>query len=470
MRTGGRGPVLSIANRLALLFGVITLGVIAVVYVYVVPQLESSLRAQRLRTLAATAKNSYGQIRSDVVNGADVRQLNRDVRAAADAASARVTLLTINRTAAGPQSVPVSDSTSQIKLDLDFAVALDAATSGKVATGSEAGDTGRVGEAAVPIRYKHAVGAVVVFSDPLADVEANVALIRRRILTAGALALIAALLAGYWVARALSRRVKRLEVAAGRVARGDFAARFPVDSADELGQLALALDRMQRQLAELDSARKRFIATASHELRTPIFSLGGFLELLADEDLDEETRRSFVQEIREQVDRLGKLATDLLDLSRLEAGSLELRPERTDVADIARMVAGEFAPAAAQRSSQLRLDLPGEPLEATCDPERVAQIMRILIDNALRHTPDRTSVSVSASRNGGGVRMAVVDAGPGIKRGELERVFEPFYTSDDQRGSGLGLAIARELAERMEGRLGASSIPGRTTFTLELPV
>jgi two-component system, OmpR family, sensor kinase len=351
MRTAGRGPVLSIANRLALLFGVITLGVIAVVYVYVVPQLESSLRAQRLRTLAATAKNSYSQVRSDVVNGADVRQLNRDVRAAADAASARVTLLTINRTAAGLQSVPVSDSTSQIKLDLDFAVALDAATSGKVATGSEAGDAGRVGEAAVPIRYKHSVGAVVVFSDPLADVEANVSLIRRRILTAGALALIAALLAGYWVARALSRRVKRLEVAAGRVARGDFGARFPVDSADELGQLALALDRMQRQLAELDSARKRFIATASHELRTPIFSLGGFLELLADEDLDEETRRSFVLEIREQVDRLGKLATDLLDLSRLEAGSLELRPERTDVADIARMVAGEFAPAAAQRSS-----------------------------------------------------------------------------------------------------------------------
>src|SRR5690348_6838219 len=131
MRTTGRGPVLSIANRLALLFGVITLGVIAVVYVYVVPQLESSLRSQRLQTLAATAKNSYSQIRADVVTGADVRELNRDVQAAADAASARVTLLTINRTPEGLQSVPVSDSTSQIKLDLDFAVAVDAATSGK---------------------------------------------------------------------------------------------------------------------------------------------------------------------------------------------------------------------------------------------------------------------------------------------------------------------------------------------------
>jgi two-component system OmpR family sensor kinase len=129
----------------------------------------------------------------------------------------------------------------------------------------------------------------------------------------------------------------------------------------------------------------------------------------------------------------------------------------------------EFAPAAAQRESDVELELPGGPLEATCDPERLAQIMRILIDNALRHTPDGTAVFVSAARNGAGVKLAVADSGPGIKRGELERVFEPFYTSDDARGSGLGLAIARELAERMNGRLAAASRPGRTTFSLELP-
>jgi two-component system, OmpR family, sensor kinase len=462
--------VLSIANRLALLFGAITLGAIGVVYIYVVPPLESALRGQRLQTLADTGKRSVGVVRSDVVNGVDVRVLDRDVRAAAEAASARVTLLIINRTPAGLQAVPQSDSNTQVEIrDLQFAVAIDAATSGKVAVGYEAGDAGRVGEAALPIRFRGSVGAVVVFSGPLTDVEDNVGLIRRRILAAGALALIGALLAGYWVARALSRRVKRLEVAAGRVARGDFTARFPADSADELGQLARALDRMQRQLAELDSARKRFIATASHELRTPIFSLGGFLELIADEELDDETRRSFVHEIRGQVDRLGKLATDLLDLSRLEAGSLELRPEPTDLAAICRTVAGEFAPAAAQSSSALELELPRGRLRATCDPERLAQIMRILIDNALRHTPDGTRVVVSAARDGDTARLAVSDSGPGIKRADLERIFEPFVTSDDARGSGLGLAIARELAERMSGRLQATSMPGRTTFSLELP-
>jgi len=122
------------------------------------------------------------------------------------------------------------------------------------------------------------------------------------------------------------------------VSHGDFTARFDVGARDELGRLARTLDNMQRQLAELETARSRFIATASHELRTPIFSLAGFVELLEDEELDEDTRRQFLGQIREQTDRLQNLAAELLDLSRLEAGSLELRPEATDVGELARTV------------------------------------------------------------------------------------------------------------------------------------
>ena len=137
----------------------------------------------------------------------------------------------------------------------------------------------------------------------LDEVDANVALIRRQILLSGGIALVIALAAGYLVARALSQRVGRLEQAARQVASGDFSNPIRADSDDELGQLAAAFDDMQHQLAQLDRARKQFIATASHELRTPIFSLGGFLELLADEDLDEETRRQFLDQVRGQVDR-----------------------------------------------------------------------------------------------------------------------------------------------------------------------
>ena len=166
--------------------------------------------------------------------------------------------------------------------------------------------------------------------------------------------------------------------------------------------------------------------------------------------------------MREQIERLSRLATELLDLSRLEAGSLELRPEPTDVHQLARDVAGEFTPLAAQRGSELRVQLAGEAIEIECDPERVAQVVRILIDNALMHTPTGTGVVVSAARENGQVTLEVSDSGLGIRRQTMPHIFEPFFTSDDRaQGAGLGLAIARELAERMSGELSVRSVPGR---------
>jgi signal transduction histidine kinase len=254
------------------------------------------------------------------------------------------------------------------------------------------------------------------------------------------------------------------------VSAGDFTDPIRVDSDDELGQLAAAMDDMQAQLARLDRARKQFIASASHELRTPIFSLGGFLELLADEDLDEDTRRQFLEQLQGQVERLRNLATELLDLSRLEAGALELRPEPTDIGQLARDVAAEFTPAASRHGADVQLDLAQDPIELECDPERVAQVLRILLDNALVHTPEGTGVRVSAARENGQVRLEVSDHGLGIKRQNMPHIFEPFFTSNDEaQGAGLGLAIARELADRMHGELTVRSAPGRTTFSLELP-
>ena len=202
---------------------------------------------------------------------------------------------------------------------------------------------------------------MAVFTDSLDDVQASVELIRRRILVAGAIALVLAALGGYVVARALTDRIKRLERAARKVAAGDFSNAIHADSDDELGQLAATFDDMQRQLARLDTARKQFIASASHELRTPIFSLGGFLELLEDEELDEETRAQFLSQLRGQVARMRKLATELLDLSRLESGALELRTEPTDVGQLAREVAGEFTPAVGAHDAELQVHAAPRP-------------------------------------------------------------------------------------------------------------
>lgn len=466
----------SLANRLALIFFLITLGAMAIVYVGVVPNLRSSLVSDRSDRLDRAARRTTPPIAEAIDSNAPVAELDRRVRQAADEANARVTLLGINRGSFGAQPFVKSDSNANADIrDLEFPAVAAAVQSGRSTRATESGRDGRIVEIALPLFFRdpetgrRLLGSVAVYSAPLEDVQANVRLVRNRILIAGLLALAAAVLAGYLVAQGLGRRVARLESVARRVSTGDFSARFPVDRDDELGRLAGALDAMQRQLAELDTARRGFIATASHELRTPIFSLGGFLELLEDEDLDEETRAGFMAQLRLQVDRLGKLTTDLLDLSRLEAGPIELREEETDVVRLAETVAAEFVPALAAHESELDLRLGDEPLPLVCDPERVAQVLRILLDNALAHTPAGTGVTLEARREDDGrVRLTVTDRGTGIPRAELRRVFEPFYTSDGRRGSGLGLAIARELSERMGGELTAESVPGRTTFALAL--
>jgi two-component system OmpR family sensor kinase len=460
----------SLRNRLALLFGLIAATAIAIVYFAVAPQLEGALRDQKLDGLADDAERYAVTLRRLVGSDAPQPELARQVGLIATRTSAEVNVLGVVGGTEDSLFTLADSDTGGVEIEDVQAVAQTALATGKRARATEPTRLGRQALVAEPLMENGRVRGVAVFADELSDVQANVSLVRRRILVAGAVAFGIAVLLGYLVARALSLRVNRIERAARKVASGDFSDRIEPDSDDELGQLAAAFDDMSGQLQRLDHARKQFIAQASHELRTPLFSLGGFLELLEDEELDEATRRQFLDHVRQQVERLSRLATELLDLSRLESGALELRTEPTDVGRLARDVVGEFTPVAAQRGSELRLELERETIEIECDPERVAQVVRILLDNALLHTPAGTGVVVSAARENGQVTLEVSDSGLGIRRQTMPHIFEPFFTSSDRaQGAGLGLAIARELAERMDGQLAVSSSNGATAFTLELP-
>jgi two-component system, OmpR family, sensor kinase len=461
---------LSLSNRLALVFFLITLLAIGSLYLYVAPGLQSRLMGEKLSALATSARTHSLQITRAVGSSTPLPQVRRIVARTAGTSGDRVTLLSVNRSQGTLQLAKEADSGGPpAGPALRFGPARRAVNRRQLVTGTEPAASGAVAEAADPVFYSHrVVGWVIVYSAPLADVMRTVSTVRHEILVAGGIALLLALIAGYLVARALAQRVRRLELAAKQVAAGDFSRPIPVDSNDELGQLAVAFNEMQQQLLQMEQARKKFIATASHELRTPVFSLGGFVELLEDEELDAETRRRFLDQVRDQVERLGKLSVDLLDLSRLESGSLELRPEEVDLGELTRSVSGEFEPTLAQHDSRLELRLPTR-IEAQCDPVRVAQIMRILIDNALTHTPAGTQIVVTVGRENGRVRLAVRDNGEGIDQPAQQRIFEPFYTADDAQGSGLGLAIASELADRMSGRLSVQSAAGATTFVLDIP-
>jgi signal transduction histidine kinase len=454
---------------LLVVFGITALA-IAVLYIYVAPGLESRLLHDKLSELSAAARTHSGAISATVGAADSASVVTARVQRAALTSGDRVTLLAVNEAQGGVQLFRQADSSNPATTGrLAFAVAYRSITSDRIVTGTESTSAGAVAEAAYPISFLGGVTAVIVYSAPVADIGHNVATVRHEILVAGAIALLLALIGGYLFSRALAERVKRLELAAKRVASGEFGHPIPVDSADELGQLAIAFNEMQQQLEQLDLARKKFIATASHELRTPVFSLSGFVELLEDEELDPETRRRFLDQVRDQVQRLGRLSVNLLDLSTLEAGSLELRPEQVDIGELTRSVSGEFEPTLAQHDSRLEVRLPARRIEAQCDPVRVAQIVRILIDNAVTHTPPGTRIVVTAGRDNGRVRLAVRDDGNGIDPQLQQRIFEPFYTADDVQGSGLGLAIASELAGRMSGSLSVMSVSGATEFTLDLP-
>ena len=462
---------ISLSNRLALVFGAVTLIAIGALYAYVSPGLQSRLVSSRLDQLASFATR-YSQPLAATASSADPIAVVQDkVNSAALMSGARVTLLAVASAVApgGPQLSPLADSSNVGSSGtLGLGTAHRAIRTQHLAVGVEQSAGGALAEAAEPVLFDGQIVRVIVFSEPVSDEVRNVSVIRHDIIVAGVIALVLALIGGYLVARWLAARVRRLELAAQQIARGEFGHPIPVDSNDELGQLAATFNAMQGQLEQLEQARKKFIATASHELRTPVFSLGGFVELLEDEELDEETRRRFLAQVREQVERLRKLSVDLLDLSRLEAGSLELRPEHVDLGELARSVSAEFVPTLAQHDAHLELRLPARA-EANCDPVRMAQIMRILIDNALTHTPSGTRIVVTAARSNGRVSVAVRDDGEGIDPEALPRIFEPFYTADDAPGSGLGLAIASELAERMDGSLKVSIGSGQTVFTLEVP-
>jgi signal transduction histidine kinase len=446
-----------VGARLGLALLVVLAGALGLVYLIVVPSLENRLVDSRLSQLERSADGLARELPADRFRWPDF------LDSASESANARVVVYDY----LGPPTaiVVVGDSRTASSTDVeDDRLALKSATSQRPASGTVIHRGARYAEAASPVP---GTNTVLLVSAPLHEAVASVRFVRERLLIAGAIALAVALSLGYVGAWLFARRLRRLETAAERIAAGRFDEPIRDERADEVGQLARTFDRMRERLATLDHARREFIANASHELRTPVFSLGGFLELLTEEELDAATRQEFLTTMREQVDRLAKLATELLDLSRVDAGQLEVRREPVDLADVAETVADEFA-AVARSDERLVEVLAGDGPPVLGDEQRVLQIARTLVENALVHTPAGTHVRL---RTVDGL-LTVEDDGPGIPPEHAPHVFERFYRIDGRlaSGSGLGLAIARELARAMGGTLELESQPGRTVFTLQLPV
>jgi signal transduction histidine kinase len=319
-------------------------------------------------------------------------------------------------------------------------------------------------------------------SDPYTSRVSTLNAVRGALVGAGLLAVLVSLLLGVLVARRLTRPLDRVRRVSARLAQGQLDERVPPSGVMEVDELAqqfnVMADRLSRSLRMLEADRDRlreFVADVSHELRTPIAALRTFNELQREGDVDSATRAEFLDRSTEQIRRLEWLSTNLLDLSRIDAGIFPLDVHWGDLRDALGAVVEAYAEMAEERSVSLSSETPATPVDVRFDHERMIQLMSNLVGNALKFTPAGGEVRIQLSETVDEVVITVSDTGPGIPAAELPRIFERFYRGTNvgearASGSGLGLAISRSIVEMHGGSIDVASVEGQgATFVVRLP-
>jgi two-component system OmpR family sensor kinase len=279
------------------------------------------------------------------------------------------------------------------------------------------------------------------------------------------------------------RRLAALEHAATRLGGGDLSARAPETGGDEIARVAQAFNRMAAELADRDTAlrtsdrlRRQMLADVSHELKTPLTAMRGYIETLrmSEAVVDPARRARYFDTAERETRRLERIVNDLVDLARYESGGVPLDERVFDVERVFRHVISRHEQQIAAEDVTVDISVGEGADQMIADPGRIEQVVENLFANALRHTPAGGAVNLAADRENGTVILRVTDSGSGIAPEHLPYVFDRFYKADASRaaglaGSGLGLSIVKAIVERHGGTIDVSSAPGRTEFRVAIP-
>ena len=336
---------------------------------------------------------------------------------------------------------------------------------------------------AVRVDQDDNVLGVVRFALPLSEVQLEIRLIYRVVLFGAISAVVIALIVAYFVSRSITLPVRQMKVTAERIAKGDFSRRVRVKSKDEFGELARSLNTMADELQQkmenlkkMDSMRTDFVANVSHELKTPLTLIKGYIETLEDKAMDDrEESGKFLSIIKEHTDRLGHIIDDLLSLSELELSKDCLCKTEFDLKELIDEISLGFERAVTERSQTLTVSSQGADLRIKADRDKVEQVFVNLIDNAIKYTKESGRIEVSLLGQDRAVSVIVRDNGIGIPKKHLGRVFERFYRVDKARsrqlgGTGLGLGIAKHIVLVHNGNITIESELNRgTKVSVTLP-
>jgi two-component system OmpR family sensor kinase len=315
--------------------------------------------------------------------------------------------------------------------------------------------------------------AVAQLAISLDSIDSTLARVRGTLQGAALFLLALAGFAVWLVTRLGLRPLERVAGAADRIAAGDLGARAALHGGDdEVGRLGRAFDGMADRVDATLRAQRAFAADASHELRSPLTVLGGYVDILARGETDAEARPRILSAMRREIDRLSRLSADLLLLTQLEAGGGRLEPREVDLALLVDEIGAAARVIAPDREVATERD---GPLPVVADPDRVTQAVMNLVDNAVRHTPLGGTIRIATARVDGEAVVAVANAGTPISAGDLPRVFDRFFRAREVPGrngqhAGLGLAIVKAIVEASGGTVGATSDLNETRFEIRLPL
>lgn len=460
-------------------FAVLTLIVVLVLNFFVSLRLSDNFEQKISEKLKSNATLVGDILKDDLVEGR-YEEIQRQTRRLADKLDLRITVLDKTGKVLG-------DSEKESSLMESHGDRLEIAEAVENGFGQSIrfSDTLNYNMKYVAVRVGQgdSVLGVVRFALPLSEVQLEIRLIYRVVLFGAIAAVMIAMVVAYFVSRSITLPVRQMKETAERIAKGDFSRRVRVKSKDEFGELARSLNTMADELQQkmenlkkMDSMRTDFVANVSHELKTPLTLIKGYIETLEDKAMDDKQKSSrFISIIKEHTDRLGHIIDDLLSLSELELSKDCLYETEFDLKELIDEISLGFERAVTERSQTLTVSSQGGDLRIKADRDKVEQVFVNLIDNAIKYTKESGRIEVSLLGQDQAVSVTVRDNGIGIPKEHLGRVFERFYRVDKARsrqlgGTGLGLGIAKHIVLVHNGNITIESELNRgTKVSVTLP-
>ncbi len=289
-------------------------------------------------------------------------------------------------------------------------------------------------------------------------------------------ALVVALITVYFMSYELTKPLRQMSAATKSYANGDFSARVTVTGNNEMADLAKAFNSMAKDLASLESSRRSFVANISHELKTPMTTIGGFIDGILDGTIADESKDSYLRIVSDEVKRLARLVTGMLNMSRIEIGEMNLKPREFDVAEMLFKTTVGFEQLVAKKGVEITGLDKIEPTEILADEDMIHQVIYNLVDNAVKFTPEGGNIDFKVFTDAQKVYISIRNTGAGIPAEECGKIFERFYKLDksrsyDIKGAGLGLYICKSIVEMHGGQIKVSSVVNQhTEFSFWLPL